>query len=42
MKVAGELMTDERDLLRDRVEYLLAQCGVAGRNQAKDGHQDEQ
>jgi hypothetical protein len=42
MNVARELMADERDLLRDRVEYLMAQCGVAGRNQAEDGYKDEQ
>ena len=42
MDVAGELMADQRDLPSHRVQRLMAQRRVAGGNQAKDGHQDQQ
>jgi hypothetical protein len=42
MDVTGELMADQRDLPGHGVQNLLAQREVAGGNQAKDGHQDEQ
>ncbi len=35
-------MADQRDLLSHRVERLLAQPRVAGRNQAKDRYQDKE
>ena len=42
MNVTGELMADQRDLVRDRVQDLPPQLRVARRDQAQDGHQDEQ
>lgn len=41
MDVAGELVADQRDLLSHCVERLLAQRGIAGGHQAKDGYQDQ-
>jgi hypothetical protein len=40
--VTGQLVADQRKLPGDRIQHILAQRRVAGRDEAEDRHQDEQ